>query len=412
MTTSLKPRFNIGQTFAALQYPNYRLWFIGQLISLAGTWMQNTAQQYLVFELTKSSRYLGYVGFAAGLPTILFTLYGGVIADRIPRRTMLIVTQTTMMILAFILAGLVFAQLVQPWQIILLAFLLGVANAFDAPARVSFVVELVDRKDLTNGIALNATMFNSAAIVGPAIAGIAYASFGAAWCFTLNAISFLAVIIALLLMKLPAATTSIRTESTFSQLKEGVRYVANERIIRTFVFNQGVLSLLGLSIMTLLPAWTTQYLGGDSRTYGMLLSARGIGALTAALMIASLGSRGVRGRLWTTGSLLLPVTILAFAFIRVIPMAAVIILISGWAFMLQVNTSNALVQSQVQDRLRSRVMSVYTLFFFGGMPLGSLLAGQIASRYSEPIALVTSATLLFCFCLFIFIRMPFIRRLN
>jgi len=195
-------RINITDTFAALRYPNYRLWFYGQMISLMGTWMQATAQGFLVFELTRSSVYLGYVGFASGVPAWLFTLYGGFIADRIQRRNLLIMTQTSMMILAFILAGLTFLGIVQPWHIIALSFLLGVTNAFDAPARQAFVLEMVPREDLTNAVALNATMFNTGTAFGPAIAGITYAMFGPAWCFIINGVSFIAIIAALAMMKL------------------------------------------------------------------------------------------------------------------------------------------------------------------------------------------------------------------
>src|SRR5271157_4058592 len=184
------------RTFMALKYPNYRLWFRGQMVSLFGTWMQTTAQGFLVYELTHSPRYLGYVGFAAGAPTWLLTLYGGVVADRIPRRMLLIITQSCMMVLAFILAALWFLHVVQPWHIMVLAFLLGVANSFDAPARQAFVSELVPREDLTNAIALNATMFNTATAVGPAVAGATYALFGAGWCFTINGLSFIAVLTA------------------------------------------------------------------------------------------------------------------------------------------------------------------------------------------------------------------------
>jgi MFS family permease len=181
---------SLNRTFAALQHRNYRLWFVGQLVSMVGTWMQSTAQGYLVFELTRSPAYLGYVGFAAGVPSWLFMLYGGVVADRMSRRNLLLITQTVMMILAFGLAGLTFSGLIQPWHLILLAFGLGVANAFDAPARQAFVLEMVSREDLTNAIALNSTMFNLATVIGPAVAGVAYAILGPAWCFTLNGLSF------------------------------------------------------------------------------------------------------------------------------------------------------------------------------------------------------------------------------
>src|SRR5262249_16874675 len=246
-------RPSVQQTFAALRHRNYRLWFTGQLVSLFGTWMQTTAQGYLVFQLTQSPAYLGYVGFAAGVPAWLFRVYGGVIADRMPRRTLMLITQTAMMILAFVLAGLVFAGLVQPWQIVILAFLLGVANAFDGPARLAFVVELVDREDLTNAIALNATMFNLATATGPAVAGLTYALIGPAWCFTLNGLSFLAVITALLRMKLPPKPAA-RRASTWADLGEGVRYIAREPAIRTLIGLVGMTSLFGISFATLFPA--------------------------------------------------------------------------------------------------------------------------------------------------------------
>lgn len=410
-TSAILPaRLYLRQTFAALQYRNYRIWFTGQLLSLVGTWMQSTAQGYLVYELTKSPVYLGYVGFAAGIPTWLFTLYGGLIADRMSRRTMLIITQTSMMLLAFILAFLVFLQIIQPWMIVVLALCLGIANAFDAPARVSFVAELVDHKDLTNAIALNSTMFNSATVVGPAIAGLAYASLGPAWCFTINGISFLAVIIALLLMRLPKSYIDVKRTSAIRDIKEGFRNAIDNRTIRILIINMGFLSLFGLSLMTLLPAWSSDILNGNATTYGLLLSARGIGALVGALMIASLSSRNVRGKLWMVGNLTMPVLMAAFAFARWIPLSTALIIIIGWSFMVQVNTSNAIVQTQVEDHMRGRVMSIYTLIFFGAMPLGALLVGYMADKIGEPNTLLIDALILMAFALFIYVKMSFLRR--
>lgn len=400
------------ETFAALQHPNYRLWFAGQLVSLVGTWMQSTAQGYLVYDLTKSPAFLGYVGFASGLPSWLFTLYGGVIADRVPRRTMLIITQTTMMLLAFLLAGLVFLDKIQAWQIVLIAFFLGIANAFDAPARQAFVVELVDREDLTNAIALNSTMFNSAIVVGPAVAGAVYAALGPAWCFAVNGLSFIAVIIALALMRLQPMAIQQKSRSTVHAIKEGIKYAYNERMTRTLILNMGVISLFGVSMMTLIPAWAVSVLGGDVRTNGLLLSARGLGALIGALMIASLSHRGIRGKLWTAGSLVLPITMIAFSLARWLPVSMLILVFTGWSFMVQVNTSNALVQSKVPDELRGRVMSVFTLIFFGGMPLGSLWVGSMASRMGAPMTVVINAVILIAFAGFVLLRLPFIRRLK
>ena len=372
--------------------------------------MQSTAQAYLVYELTKSPAYLGYVSFAAGLPTWLFTLYGGVIADRFSRRGMMLVTQSSMMLLAFLLAGLVYTGMIQPWMIIVMAFLLGVANAFDAPARVSFVAELVDRKDLTNGIALNSTMFNSATVVGPAIAGITYAALGPAWCFVINGFSFIAVIIALLLMHLPHIERIPRRVSALADVREGFHYAVNNRVIRILIVSQGVLSMFGLSLMVLLPAWSADVLNGDARTYGMLLSGRGIGALIGALMIASMGSLNVRGKLWTIGNLSMPLVMSVFALARWIPVSMALIIITGWSFMIQVNTSNALVQTQVEDHLRGRVMSIYTLIFFGGMPIGGLIAGKLADRVGEPVTLLINAAILMTFAIFVYLRFPFLRK--
>ena len=220
------------QTFASLGHRNYRLWFTGQAASLIGTWMQFTAQGFLVFKLTHSPAFLGYVSFAYGAPVWLFTLFGGVISDRLPRRNLLLVTQTTMMILAFILAGLTFLGHIQPWHIVLLALGLGVVNSFDTPARQAFAVELVERKDLGNAIALNSTMFNLATAIGPAIAGVTYAVFGPGWCFTINGVSFIAVIAALSMMRLKPQAPRARTGTALDDLKEGLRYVINQPTIR------------------------------------------------------------------------------------------------------------------------------------------------------------------------------------
>lgn len=220
------------RTFTALQYPNYRLWFGGQLVSQVGTWMQTTAQGFLVFQLTHSPAYLGYVGFAAGAPALLLMLFGGVVADRVARRTLLVITQSTMLLLAFLLAALTFTQVVQPWHIVLLALALGTANAFDAPAGQAFVLELVEREDLPNAIALNASLGNLATVIGPTVAGLTYAAFGAAWCFTLNGLSYIAVIVALLLMRLPARQIVPRSQSAIAQLAEGVRYTLAHPLLR------------------------------------------------------------------------------------------------------------------------------------------------------------------------------------
>ena len=402
----------INSTFSALSYPNYRLWFIGQMFSLVGTWMQSTAQGYLVYQITQSAAFLGYVSFANGLPTWLFTLYGGVIADRIPRRKMLVITQSSMMVLAVILAALTFTNTVQPWHIIVLAFLLGTANAFDTPARQSFVTEMVDRKDMTNAIALNSTMFNIGTVVGPAIAGLVYALFGPGWCFTINAISFIAVIFALALMKLSNIVPAPSGDSAIKELKEGVAYALHDNTIRSLLIHLGVIGVFGFGLLTLLPAWAVDVLKGDVTTNGLLLSARGIGSLIGALMIAYIGSRGTRGKIWSIGYFFTPIFFILFAFTRWVPLSLAVMVAIGWAAMAMLNTTNALIQSHVPDQLRGRVMGVYALVFMGGTPVGSLIAGWSADKYGEPITVIAFSCVFMAMAILVFFLHPELRKLN
>jgi MFS family permease len=382
------------------------------LASLVGTWMQTTAQGFLVFQLTRSPAYLGYVGFAAGVPALLLTLYGGVLSDRVSRRTLLVITQTSMMILAFILAALTFARLVQPWHIVLLAFLLGVANAFDAPSRQAFVLEMVEREDLANAIALNSTMFNSATAVGPAVAGITYAALGPAWCFTLNGLSFIAVIAALLAMRLKPLAPRARATSALADLKEGLRYVAGHVVIRTLVLVVAMTAVFGMGFATLLPAWSVNILHGNSATLGFLQSARGVGSLAAALMIASLGRFRFKGRLFTLGSLVFPLFLLLFTAVRWLPLSLLVLAGMGWGLMIVFNMANALVQTHVSDELRGRVMGIYTIGFFGMMPVSALLAGGLAEVIGEPLTVALGALATLLFAGWLWLRVPQLRSLE
>ncbi len=392
MASTARLRLGSSQTFAALRHPNYRLWFTGQLVSLVGTWMQATAQGFLIYELTHSPVYLGYVGFAAGGPSLLFSLYGGVLADRMPRRTLLLITQTAMMIVGFIQAGLTFLNVVQPWHIIVLAFLNGVATAFDAPARQSFVLELVTREDLSNAIALNSTMLNLAFVAGPAAAGLAYATIGAAGCFALNGLSFIAVIVALLKMKLCLDCLPNRVvTSALSQAKEGVYYVAHHPVILTVVGWVGVMSLFGQSLNTLMPDWAVAILGGDATTNGFLQSARGVGALIAALMAASLVQSGRRGQLLTLGGFVFPTVLLIFAALRWLPLSLAALIGTAWGNVLFMNMANMIVQGHTPDELRGRVMSIYVFVMFGATPIGSLLTGALAQLLGAPLTLALCA---------------------
>jgi predicted MFS family arabinose efflux permease len=405
-------RISAHDTFAALKHRNYRLWFIGQIVSLIGTWMQSTAQGYLVYELTQSSAYLGIVSFAYGAPSWIFNLYGGVIADRVPRRIMLIVTQSSQMVLAFVLAWLAFTHLVQPWHIVILAFLLGVSNAFDAPARQSFVLEMVSREDLTNAIALNSIMFNSAIAVGPAVAGIAYATLGPGWCFSINGISFIAVIIALAMMRIAWIPPERQQRSILAELREGFRFVGSNSVVRTLVFNMFMVSLLGMAFATLLPAWAVKQLGGDSSTYGFLLSSRGVGAVLAGLLLAMLSGWHIRGRMFTIGGFVFPIMLAVFTFTRWLPLSMLALFLAGWGQIIMFNTANSMLQTITPDELRGRVMGIYTLSFFGVIPIGALLAGQAAEIIGEPSTVMIGAVALMITALIIIWREPEIRRVE
>jgi MFS family permease len=398
------------RTFAALSFPNYRLWFFGQMTSLFGTWMQSTAQGYLVYQLTSSEAWLGYVGFASGAATWIFMLYGGVIADRIPRRSLLLITQTFSMLLAFVLSALTFTRVVAPWHIVVLAFALGTVNAFDAPARQSFVLEMVDRDTLVNAIALNSTMFNTALAVGPALGGLAYAFFGPGWCFAINGVSFIAVIAALAAMKLSTGAPRAGSRGAVADIRAGFRAVMADRRILAVILLISAVSLFGMSFVTLLPAWAVVTLGGDATTNGFLQSARGIGALVAALGIATFVRGRMRGLAMTVGSVVFPALVFLFSFTRSVPSSVLLLVAAGGANIVVNNLANSIVQTLTPDSLRGRVMAIYTLAFFGLLPVGSLLAGTIASSAGAPLTVIFGAAGCFACAVAVTLAVPSLRR--
>jgi MFS family permease len=400
------------KSYAALSYPNYRLWFAGQLVSLFGTWMQTTAQGYLVYELTHSPAFLGYVGFASGIAMWMFALWGGVVADRVPRRTMLVITQAAAMVLAFVLAALAFAHVVQPWHIIVLAFGLGVVNAFDAPARQSFLLEMVERKDLTNAIALNATMFNAATALGPAFSGIFYAAVGPAWCFAINGVSFVAIIVALLAMRLAPRPPVPSHGSALANVAQGFAAVGSNRLIVAIMALAASMSVFGMSFTTLMPAWAVHVLGGDARTNGLLQSARGLGAMAAAFAMASIGRFDFRGKLLTVATFVFPLLLIAFSFTRHLGFSLAVLVVVGAANITVMNLCNSLVQTLTSDEVRGRVMSIYTLAFFGSMPIGALLTGAVAERMGSPFTIATTSVLALAFAGAIAVLVPRLRRMQ
>ena len=276
------------------------------------------------------------------------------------------------------------------------------------PARQSFVVELIDRKDMTNAIALNATMFNLGVVIGPAVAGLVYAWLGPAWCFTINALSFIAVIIALALMKLDNHPIPL-LQSPMEQLKEGFKAAFSDKTIRLLLTNLLVVGTFGFGVLVLIPAWAVNVLHGDVTTNGLLLSARGLGSLLGGLIIATIGSRGFRGKIWTIGSFVLPVSMLVFGTATHIPFSLFMIAIVGWSIISVVNVSNALIQSHVSDEMRGRVMSFYTLIFIGGQTIGGLLTGVLAEKINEPFAVYLSAGMLALTAILTYVLKPFLR---
>lgn len=379
------------RTFASLRHRDYRLWFGGQLVSLFGTWMQSTALGYLVFELTGSSSYLGYVAFASGMPSWLFMLYAGTLADRLDRRRLLLVTQAAMLALSAVLAGLTFGEWVRPWHLLAFGFGLGTANAFDAPVRQAIVPDLVGRRDVTNAVALNSLMFNSATTLGPAVGGAIYAAVGPGWCFSINAVSFLAVLGALLRMRPTPGAPAGAAEPARRALREGLRYVAGRRTLLVLILFALVVTVFGFSFLNLLPAWAVRVLRGDATTNGWLQSSRGLGALVAALAVASLGRFRFRGRLFTVGSVALPLALLAFAVTRTPAASCAALCAYGAALVLVFSLANALLQTLSDDAFRGRVMGIYSFAFFGFLPLGALGVGAAADKVGEPLTVAAGA---------------------
>ncbi len=404
-------RAALTRTFAALRHRNYRLFFIGQLISLTGTWMQNVAGRWLVYELTGSPFKLGLVTFAAGVPVLLFSLWGGVVADRVPKRRLLLATQSLMMLLAVVLTIDVLLGTVRWWHIGILEFLLGIANAFDAPARQAFVVEMVGRKELMNAIALNSAIFNSARIIGPTIAGVTLAALGPAWCFGLNAVSFLAVLVGLLLMNVPPYVGAPAIESPIKQMKEGVTYIWRHPFVRTLIALVAVSNMFALAYMALLPAFAESVLHVGTVGYGFMMTAVGVGALAGALVIASLGDFQRKGLLLTVGNMLFPIMVIGLALSKSYHLTMGFLVVSGFAFMTQNATANTLVQTTVPDNLRGRVMSVYTMVF-QGFAIGSLLVGAIAEFAGVPAGAAFGGVIALAYGLYLHWRAPKLRALK
>jgi len=392
----------------ALRHRNFQLFFSGQLISLVGTWMQSVAQAWLVYRITKSSLQLGAVGFASQIPVFLVAPLGGTIADRLNRHRLVIATQASSMILAAILAWLTLSGRIEIWHIYVLAILLGVVNAFDIPARQSFLVDMVGKEDLMNAIALNSSMFNGARVVGPAIAGIMLIRFGEGWCFAANSISYIAVIIGLLFMKVHGQPRSTKT-SPLEDIAEGFRWVNSTKIIRALLLLIGLISLVGMPYTVLMPAFVDHVIHGGPNTLGVLMAATGIGALAGGMYLAGRQSVVGLGRVVMVSTLVFGAALIAFAFAGSLRIAVAVLPIVGGAFMVQMAATNTVLQTLVDDRLRGRVMAFYTMAFFGTAPIGSLLAGILADRIGARWTIAAGGAIVIAAGLWFAARLPALR---
>jgi MFS family permease len=370
----------------ALRHRNYQLFFGGQLISLIGTWMQNVAQAWLVYRLTGSSLLLGLVGFVGQIPIFLLAPVGGTAADRWKRHRIVVGTQTSAMILALVLSAITLLGYVRVWHVLVLAALLGVVNAFDVPARQAFVVEMVGRDDLPNAIALNSSLFNGARIVGPAVAGVLVAAIGEGWCFFANGVSYIAVITGLLLMRLGPRPAAPKPSSVLGHMAEGFQFAWRTRPIRALLLQLGIVSLMGMPYAVLMPIFADRILHSGARGLGFLMGVSGVGALGGAIALAMRRSLRGLGRWVAYAAGAFGTCLILFSLSRTFWLSAALLAPVGFAFIVQMASSNTLIQSMVPDRLRGRVMAVYSMMFMGMAPLGSLGAGITASKLGAPAA--------------------------
>ena len=376
-----------------------------------GTWMQIIAQGWLVYQLSQSELMLGVVGFASAIPSLLITPWGGVVVDSVSKRKLMIITQSCAMLLAFVLALLTFTGIVEVWHVVVLTVITGVVNAFDGPARQAFVVEMVGREDMPNAIAINSMTFNAARVVGPAIAGYILVVLGADWCFLINGISFLAVIGGLLAMRMPPASPRKSHTNVWGQLRSGVAYAVRTDEVGALLLISLTLSLFGITYSTVLPAFVDRVLQQGAGAFGAINTASGIGAVSAAVLVARYGDRGFRGRWLNWMALAYPVVLIVFALNRFYPLALFLSVFLGLGFMNQFTLINTLLQTQIVDEMRGRIMSLYTLTFFGLAPFGNLAMGALSEIWGIGQTIAVSALITLVLMGVIFYKMPQVRQL-
>ncbi|HWC73035.1 MAG TPA: MFS transporter [Gemmatimonadales bacterium] len=374
--------------FGALSHRNFRLFFIGQGISLVGTWMQNVGEGWLILTLTNSPFYVGLTSALSSLGVLLFSLYAGVIADRVDKRRVIVFMQLAFMLEALTVAVLVWTHVVAVWQVLVLATILGVASAFDIPMRQSFIVEMVGKEDLMNAIALNSSLFNGARVIGPAIAGVLIGALGIAWCYFLNGLSYIAVIAGLLMMRLPPPVRSVRATSTWAGFREVLTYLKGNRSIRALMMLTSILSVFGFPYISMMPVFDRDVLHRGAAEYGALTASIGVGAVIGALGVALASSRiRKRGRLMLVGGTAFGILLVLFSASRSLVLAMVLLGFAGCAMIVNNSLTNTLLQTAAPDHLRGRVMGFYSFVFVGMAPFGAFLFGLIAEHVGAPVTI-------------------------
>jgi MFS family permease len=397
--------------FRSLQYRNYRLFFSGQSISLIGTWMQRIAMPWLVYHITGSVFLLGAVGFAGQIPTFLLSPFAGVLTDRWNRYRVLLFTQVLSMIQAIILTWLCLSDTIQVWQIVLLSIGLGCVNAFDVPARHSFVIDMVEKKqDLGNAIALNSLMFNGARLIGPSIAGIMLATTSEGFCFLLNAVSYVFVIISLLMMKLKVKSVKEKSTRILKELKDGWIYTFGFQPIKHLIILLGISSLMGMSYSVLMPVYAKEILHGGSHTFGFLMGAAGFGALSGALYLASRKTVIKLGSIVPASALLFGTGLIILSFSTVFSLSLVLMVFIGLGMMMQAAASNIIIQTITDDDKRGRVMGFYSMAIMGTAPFGSLIAGWLAKVIGTPWTIFTGGAATIIGALFFLRKLPELKK--
>ncbi len=392
-------------TFAAFRHRNYRLYWFGNMISFTGTWMQNVAKSWLVLSVTNSPFFVGLDSAMNWLPVWLVSLPAGVLADRFSKRNLMLITQSVLAFFALLLAILTWTKAITIYQILAISFLAGIFVALNAPVAQTLVPELVNRKDVLNAIALNSSMFNLARMVGPAIAGSLLSFSGPAPVFAINAASFLAIILALALIRLDKPVNNVQHEPILTQLITGLRYVRSHPDIRLLILLIGIFSSFGIVYIPLLPVIARDVLGQGARGYGLMMTSLGAGAVTGGLTLATLSRTRYRGRILLAGTLTLGLLLIVFSFCRSYRFALILLVLVGFCQTSIASLTNTLVQTLAPDYIRGRVMSIFSLFFNGMFPLGSLIGGAIAQRWGTcPALLVAGIVVLTTLALVMLIR--------